>query len=75
MNKIYLLIFVFGIVIGAYFAGTRVATQKCNARIATVTAGAQKQIFQTMGDVNAETFSTGVRDIRRILREKYSIAE
>ena len=75
MNKIYLLIFVFGIVIGAYFAGTRVATQKCNARVAEVAVKQNQEIIKTMGAINEKTFNTGVRDIRRVLREKYTIAE
>ena len=64
-----------GIVIGAYWAGGRVATQKCDARIANMNARAITCAAKTMEKVNVETVNTSLYDIRRILRERYSIAE
>ena len=75
MKIIYLLITGGVCVCATYFAGMRVATQKCNARIAAAAVGAQSQIFQIMGDTNAETVNTSTDDIRRVLRTEYTIAE
>lgn len=75
MQKIYILIGFIGIVIGAYWAGGRVATQKCDARIANMNARAITCAAKTMEKVNVETVNTSLYDIRRILRERYSIAE
>lgn len=75
--KIYIfLFFVFIVVVaGAYWAGGRVAVQKCNARAAEVAVKQNQEIIKTMGAINEKTFNTGVCDIRRVLREKYTIAE
>lgn len=55
--------------------GGRVAMQKCNARVASVAVKQNQEIIKTMGVINEKTFNTGVRDIRRVLCEKYTIAE
>lgn len=75
--KIYIFLFFIcvGVAVGAYWAGGRAATQKCNARVAEITVKQNREIIQTMGAINEKTFNTGVRDIRRVLREKYTIAE
>lgn len=75
--KIYIfLFFVFIVVVaGAYWVGGRVAMQKCNARVASVAVKQNQEIIKTMGVINEKTFNTGVRDIRRVLCEKYTIAE
>lgn len=59
----------------AYGAGVWVGREKCNAQTERNVAIQQSEIIKTMETVNAETFNTGVRDIRRILYEKYTIAE
>lgn len=64
-----------GVCAGAYWAGGRVATQKCDARIANMNARAITCAAKTMEKVNVETVNTSLDDIRRILRERYSIAE
>ena len=48
---------------------------QCNAQIAQANATYQSEIINLKEKINAETFNVGLRDIRRILREKYSIAE
>lgn len=75
--KIYIfLFFVFIVVVaGAYWAGERVAMQKCNTHVASVAVKQSQEIIKTMGVINEKTFNTGVRDIRRVLCEKYTIAE
>ncbi len=75
--KIYIfLFFVFIVVVaGAYWAGGRVASQKCATQIAEIRAEQQSVNLENMVNVNEKVFNTGVRDIRRILRTEYTIAE
>ena len=75
--KLYIFLFFICVVVvaGAYWAGGRVAAQKCNARAAEVAVKQNQEIIKTMVAINEKTFNTGVRDIRRVLREKYTIAE
>ena len=60
---------------GAYWAGGRVASQKCATQIAEIRAEQQSVNLENMVNVNEKVFNTGVRDIRRILRTEYTIAE
>ena len=75
--KDYLLIFmaVCAAMFFSYVAGMRVGREKCRVDVASQTGAIQSQAIKIMGDVNAETFNRGVGDIRRILHEKYTIAE
>ena len=75
--KTYLFIFLVACaaIFFSYGAGVRVGRAKCNAQTEHNVAIQQSEIIKTMESVNAETFNTGVRDIRRILHEKYTIAE
>ncbi len=59
----------------AYLIGVYVGNMKCDVRIAN--ANANEMIFNTkqMGNINETVFHTSVGDIRRILHEKYTIAE
>lgn len=59
----------------AYAAGVRLGREKCRADIAADAGVLQSKTIEIMGDVNAETFNTGLGDIRNVLREKYTIAE
>ena len=75
--KIYIFLFFIFIVVvaGAYWAGGRVASQKCATQIAEIRAEQQSVNLENMVNVNEKVFNTGVRDIRRILRTEYTIAE
>ena len=57
-----------------YWAGVRVGVEKCSSNALLNSARVQSQIIMLKRDVDAETFSRGVGDIRRILRERYTIA-
>lgn len=61
--------------LGAYWAGVRVgraaAIAKCNADAVV----RHVQTIKQMEKINAETNHTAVRDIRRVLREKYTISQ
>ncbi len=71
----YLIIAVCAMVFGAYFFGARIAREKC------VADGANAQTSEIINNVkllrgaNEKTVHTNVRDIRDILRRKYTIAE
>ena len=75
MNKIYFLLFFMFVLFGAYIAGGRVATEKCRGMMVGDIAAKQMEIIKIQEDINAEAVSRGLGDIRRVLREKYTIAE
>lgn len=59
----------------AYITGVHVGNVRCDAHVADMRA---KQIVldtQISGEINETVIHTGVGDIRRILYEKYTIAE
>ena len=72
---LFLLLGFVAVILFAYWAGGQVARQKCNALINESSASQQRIIIEQMGSVNEKVVNTGVCDIRRILREKYTIAE
>ena len=71
----YLIIAICAMVFGAYFFGARIAREKC------VADGANAQTNEIINNVNMvrvaneKTVHTNVRDIRDILRRKYTITE
>ncbi len=75
MVRIYLLVVVVGGILGAYWCGWRVATERCQRTMINTVAQEQIKIFKIQEKVNAEVFNHGVGDIRRILRERYTISE
>lgn len=75
MYKLYILLFGVAVVCGAYFAGGQVARQRCNARVGADVVAQQLQIMKIQGDINAEAYNSNTGDIRRVLRERYTIAE
>lgn len=75
MHKLYFLLFLLAVVCGAYFAGGQVGRQHCNARIGADVITQQSQILKIQGDIDVEAYNRNTGDIRRRLREKYTIAE
>ena len=79
MNKIYLLFGMGAIVCGVYFCGAWVGDAKCRANIAQENLKQiqiiQKQNVITKRNNHEIVYKTGVGDIRRILRDKYTIAQ
>lgn len=73
--KVYVFIGLVLVVISAYFVGGRVASQKCKVQIAELNSNKSALVIKNMEEINEKTVNTGVRDIRRILYEKYTIAE
>lgn len=79
MNKLYLLAIIFVVVFMAYFYGANTADAKCRLRAAQASFNAvqtyQNQIVKTKRITHDTTYKMGVDDIRRVLRDKYTIGE
>jgi len=77
MIKIYIFILIIILFIGLYWAGSRIASEKCRAEFAEqFSSDSNKiQISQTKEKINEETFNTSAGDIRSILHDKYTIQD
>lgn len=75
MAKLYVFIGFVCVVLGAYWVGRHVGKTQCNMHVAEMHMESQGQVIRAMENIDVEMAGTGVRDIRRILREKYTIAE
>ena len=75
MNKMYLLLFVVCATVGAYFYGANIADMKCRMKYANYELETNKKITTKQKAVRDVANKTGVDDIRRILRDKYTIAQ
>lgn len=67
------------LVLGAYFYGARVADAKCTIKNLendlNENIQIQKQYNNNQKVIHEAVYKTGLADIRRILRDKYTIAE
>jgi hypothetical protein len=75
MTRIYLIILVCTIITGAYFYGKSVGVSKCEKQYFQNQIKTTEQQKTNERIINATVYKTGVGDIRRILRDKYTIAE
>lgn len=75
MNKIYFLLFFIVVLCGAYLVGGRVEHERCKAVAADNLVANQVQIIKLQEEINEEVVSRRGDDIRRVLREKYTIVE
>lgn len=81
MNKIYIVagLGLLGLFLGGYWAGNRAGHAACQAAVAvqqqTTAAALQNELNFIKGEINEETYHTGVVDIRQRLRDKYSIKD
>lgn len=79
MNKIYLIVFVGAMICGAYFYGVNITNVKCVAQNAQnnliQNEKHQEQFLQNQRIIHETVYKTGLADIRRILRDEYTIAE
>ena len=75
MIRIYIAALIGAVIFLSYFMGAHVANIKCGERIAN--ANTEQIILNTriMEQTNETVFHTGADDVRRILREKYTIVE
>jgi len=79
MNKLYLFFIIVGVVCGAYVYGANVADAKCRAHFAQQNLIAlqnmQNQISQIKKENHEIVYKNSVADVRRLLRDKYTIGE
>ena len=75
MKYLYVPLGIAAVVCVAYCVGRRDGAHKCHTNIAAAAMQRQSEINKTIGEIDAETYHTGTDDIRRVLRQKYSIAE
>lgn len=75
MNKIYLIGFVGALVMGAYFYGANIEQAKCKTKYLQNDFETITKIQQKQKVIHDTVYKTGVADIRRILFDKYTIAE
>lgn len=73
--KMYLIAAMAAFILFAFCAGVRIGALKCERGVARAVTTQQKHNIQHQVKINEKTMHTGMRDIRRILREKYTIAE
>ena len=75
MTKLYLIIAICVTVVGAYFFGINIGNAKCQLKLSRQIQQTQTQDIRNKRVINDKVYKTGVSDIRRILFDKYTIAE
>ncbi len=75
MTKLYFIVLLSIIVFGAYFYGFNIADAKCRIQNLQESENVQDFFIQTKKDIHEKVYKTGVRDIRRILCDKYTIQD
>ncbi len=75
MNKIYFFIFVLGVVVMAYYAGKHHGANECKLNVVQNNLHVQSDVISIKEQINDEVVHCATGDIRRILHEKYTIAE
>ena len=73
--KIYLIAAIITMIGGAYFFGVQITRTECSARLAQAQTAATQENEKITRIVNEKTVHTAVRDIRNILRTKYTITD
>ena len=73
--KLYLIIALCVIVCGAFFYGKSAGVSKCEIQNFQNQINITEQNNSKERNINDTVYKTGVRDIRRILHDKYTIAE
>jgi len=75
MIKIYFIVAMGAIVIGAYFYGANISDSKCRAKQMQNNLNEIQTIEQHKKEIHDKVYKTGTDDIRRILHDKYTIAD
>lgn len=73
--RVYIAMIFIAFILCAYWAGGRIAKQKCINEYVSLASERKNVNIKKLGDINAKVLTTDTADIRRILREKYSISE
>ena len=75
MTKIYMFILIGALCTVFYFYGLNVGKSKCEIKNYTEQINISNQNDKQKRILNDTVYKTGVRDIRRILHDKYTIGE
>lgn len=75
MIRIYIFVGVVAGLCSAYFMGLNIGRANCVADVSANSVRIAQQQLKKQGEINVEINRTSVRDIRDVLREKYTIAE
>ena len=75
MNKLYLVMAICALIIGAYFYGVNITNAKCQKQHIEQIFQNQTESIQNQRIIHDTVYNTGVGDIRRILHDEYTIAE
>jgi hypothetical protein len=75
MVKFYLVVVLAVLMVGAYISGRKIATADCWADMYQQQNVRQMQINQKLEGINEKVVRSSTDDIRRVLCEKYTIAE
>lgn len=75
MVKFYLVVVLAVLMVGAYVSGRKIATADCRADMYQQQNVRQMQINQKLEGINEKVVRSSTDDIRRVLCEKYTIAE
>ena len=73
--RIYILVGVIAGLYAAYFMGLNIGRANCVADVSAHSLNLYQQQLKKQGEINVEINRTNVRDIRDVLRAKYTIAE
>lgn len=73
--RIYFLCAICALVFCAYSLGAAVQMAKCERNASVSMENAHRELIKQQVKIDAETNSNGIDDIRRVLREKYTIAD
>ena len=75
MNKFWLVGAVAAVAAALYFCGRSVGMARCRADSASRSVQTQIQIIRQTEKINETVLRTNLGDIRRVMHEKYTIAE
>ncbi len=75
MIRLYVAAGVLLAVFFSYAAGVRFGRAECSVTAAQNSSAINTAVVKTVGEINEQVINTGVRDIRRVLRTQYTIAE
>ena len=75
MNKLYFVAMIVGIIVAAWFMGKQIAGEQCNTKIAALGSNNYAKFIKIQEKVNENVAHHPSDDIRRVLRQKYTIAD
>ena len=75
MLKTYLIVCLGALILGAFFYGKNIEQEKCRVRNLQLSEQHQEKIILKQRELHDTVYKTSLGDIRRILCDKYTIAE